>query len=31
VHFFLSANVAGEYLQLPYAESVSQPFNVVAE
>ncbi|HEV7595261.1 MAG TPA: hypothetical protein VGO33_09700 [Gemmatimonadaceae bacterium] len=31
VHFFLSANVGGEYLQLPYAESVSQPFNVVAE
>ena len=31
VHFFLSAYVAGEYAQLPYAESVSQPFNVVAE
>jgi hypothetical protein len=31
VHFFLSAYVGGEYLQLPYAESVSQPFNVVAE
>ena len=29
VHFFLSAYVAGEYSQLPYAESVSQPFNVV--
>jgi hypothetical protein len=31
VHFFLSAYVAGEYAQLPYAESVSLPFNVVAE
>jgi hypothetical protein len=31
VHFFLSAYVGGEYLQLPYAESVSQPFNVVLE
>ncbi|MDQ6690713.1 MAG: hypothetical protein M3Z18_09415 [Gemmatimonadota bacterium] len=31
VHFFLSAYVGGEYAQLPYAESVSQPFDVVAE
>jgi hypothetical protein len=31
VHFFLSAYVGGEYLQLPYTESVSQPFNVVLE
>ena len=31
VHFFLSAYVGEEYLQLPYAESVSQPFNVELE
>ncbi|MEA2763223.1 MAG: hypothetical protein QOD47_2507 [Gemmatimonadaceae bacterium] len=31
VHFFLSAYIGGEYEQLPYAESVSQSFNVVAE
>jgi len=31
IHFFLSAVVAGEYAQLPYAESVSQSFNVVDE
>ena len=31
VRFYLSAQIAGEYHQLPYEISVSKPFTVVAE